>query len=79
MVIRTVQTQHTSKIHAPDKDKSRPNKNQNFEMDFQEERKMDVTGLLYREACRGFKISKRNINLQNEIHNKKLKYTLKEF
>lgn len=46
---------------------------------YEEERKMDVTGLLYREACRGFKISKRNINLQNEIHNKKLKYTLKEF
>ena len=46
---------------------------------YEEERKMDVTGLLYREACRGFKISKRNINLQNEIHNKKIKYTLKEF
>ena len=45
---------------------------------YEEERKTDVTGQLYREACRGFMIAKKNINLQNEIHNKKIRYTLKE-
>eukprot|EP00602_Paraphysomonas_sp_CaronLab_P010226 CAMPEP_0185018736 /NCGR_PEP_ID=MMETSP1103-20130426/1411_1 /TAXON_ID=36769 /ORGANISM="Paraphysomonas bandaiensis, Strain Caron Lab Isolate" /LENGTH=166 /DNA_ID=CAMNT_0027548687 /DNA_START=76 /DNA_END=573 /DNA_ORIENTATION=- len=43
-----------------------------------EERKADVTGQLYQEACRGFKISKRNIDLQNEINHKKILFTLKE-
>lgn len=46
---------------------------------YEEERKADVAGLLYQEACRGFKISKRNIDLQNEIHNKKIMYSLKEY
>lgn len=45
---------------------------------YEEERKADVTGLLYEEASRGFKISKKNIDMQNEIHNKKIMYTLKE-
>ncbi len=50
----------------------------NDEILYKDERESDVTGLLYQEACCGFKISKRNNDLRKEIESKKIKFTLRE-